>query len=335
MKSIGLSVVGSGVIARKVLKEIAHSSQIVSVYSRNEESSHALAEKYGAKQCGSFEEALMDKNVDCIYVATPHTTHCRYACLALEAGKHVICEKPAAMNQLQLQQMLLLSKLNHVYFGEIMHFRYASVFCYLKGILNSQAYGKLKKVYADIGFDAYALPKRKRLLDPGAGGGALLDIGIYLAALVDFIFENAATSHYTLHVEQNENGVDIEYQLCAQINGVSCEFLCSLKRVLPSAAVFVFEHGQVEIPLFFKPNKLILKTDQGTQLLEKGKFGFQGQFQTAFGDMQRGCRESAAFGHASSYRTICLLDAVRKHGGITYTPDLEQVPYNAAYTIGG
>lgn len=323
MKKIGLSVVGSGVIAKKVLKEIAGICDIISVYSRNETSSLALAEKYGAKPCPSFEGVLTDKNVDCVYIATPHTTHCHYASLALEAGKNVICEKPAAMNRRQMEQMLALSEKNNAYFGEIMHFRYSPVFSQLREILDSQKYGKLIKIQADIGFDAYALPKRKRLLNKEAGGGALLDIGIYIAALADFVFGDMTAQNCSLHVEKNEDGVDVENQLRAQIGGVPCEFLCSLKRVLPSSAVFEFENGQVEIPVFFKPNRLILKNESGTETVEKGKFTSQTQFQKAFEDMLGSCKESRPFHHEASYRTVCLLDEIRKAGGITYAPELE------------
>lgn len=325
MKKIGLSVVGSGFIARKVLKEIAEICEIVSVYSRNEESAQTLAKKYTAKQCLTFEDVLLDKAVDCIYISTPHTSHCRYASLALAAGKNVICEKPAAMNQQQLGQMLSLSRTNNAYFSEIMHFRYTPVFSQLREILDSQVYGNLQKIYADIGFDAYALPKRKRLLNQDAGGGALLDIGIYIAALADFVFGDVDASNCTLQVEKADDGVDVEDYLCADINGVSCTFLCSLKRVLPSSAVFVFENGQVEIPVFFKPNKLIVKTEESAEIIDKGKFSFKTQFQKAFADMQDGCKESIPFNHTASFRTVCLLDTVRKLGEITYPPELEDI----------
>lgn len=325
MKKMNLAVVGSGSIAGKVLKEISGISQIASIYSTNVETADTLAKKYGAKQCFAFEEILTDQNVDCIYVTTPHTSHCHYASLALKAGKHVICEKPAAMNRLQLGQMLDFSASGNAYFGEIMHFRYAPVFRRLREILDAKPYGKLQKIYADIGFDAYSLPKRKRLLYKEAGGGALLDVGIYIAALVDFVFGDTVVCNSKLRVEKTEDGVDVEDQLHAQINGVSCTFLCSLKRVLPSAAVFVFENGQVEIPLFFKPNKLILKDKTGAEILEEGRFRFTVQFQKAFEDMQAGCRESQPYGHLSSYRTVCLLDEVRKQGQITYAPELEAI----------
>lgn len=325
MKKIGLSVIGSGVIAKKVLKEICGLCSVVSVFSRNAASAQLLAEKYGAKPCAAFEDVLTDEAVDCVYVATPHTTHCHYASLALKAGKHVICEKPAAMNQPQLFQMLSFAESNHVYFSEIMHFRYSPVFSRLKEILEAGAYGKLEKVSADIGFDAYSLPKRKRLLSKDAGGGALLDIGIYLAALADFIFGEVYPGCCTLHVEKNGDGVDVEDKLCGEINGVPCEFLCSLKRVLPSAAVLEFEYGKVEIPVFFKPNKLILKSEQGTKTIEKGKFSFQLQFQKAFEDMQEGRKESGPFDHGASGRTAGLLDRIRTQGEIAYAPELERI----------
>lgn len=325
MKDLGLSVIGSGVIARKVIKEISDIVRIVSVYSTNDESSRAIAEKYNARQCSAIEDVLADEDVDCVYISTPHTSHCHYALLALRAGKNVICEKPSAMNGTQMKQILAMSKTNNAYFSEIMHFRYSPVFSYLKNVIDSQVYGKLKKIYADIGFDAYSLPKRKRLLNKNAGGGVLLDIGIYIGSLVDFVFGQTNVDDCSIQVEKNQEDVDVEEKLSVIINKVRCEFLCSFKRVLPSSAVFVFENGEVEIPVFFKPSKLILKNEKNVEIVDIGKFSFKTQFQKAFEDIQNGCNESEPYNHLSSYRTICLLDKVRKYGEITYAPELENI----------
>lgn len=324
MEKTGLAVIGSGIIAGKVLREISDLCRVVSVYSTNEESACILAQKYGAGPAVTFEAVLEDPQVECVYVATPHPSHCRYATLALAAGKGVLCEKPAAMNQLQLRQMLAMAEEHNAYFGEIMHFRFSPVMARLGDLLKLRPYGRMRGVYAEIGFDAYALPKRKRLLDIHAGGGALLDIGIYLAALTDLIFGDAGEEAVRLRVKKSGSGVDVEEELYAVIGGVPCAFRCSLRQVLPSSAVLEFERGRVEIPVFFKPRRLVIKEEYGTQTLDLGRFSMRAQFQRAFDDMRCGHRESGPYDHAASLRTVRRLDRIRECGGIHYPPELEK-----------
>lgn len=109
MNNISLSIIGSGYIARKVLKELSSLCQIVSIYSTNKKTSKEIADKYKIKCCYTYDEILNDENIDCIYIATPHSSHFYYAVRAIKSKKSVICEKPSAINGQQLNYLINLS----------------------------------------------------------------------------------------------------------------------------------------------------------------------------------------------------------------------------------
>ena len=325
MSKIGLAVVGSGYIAKKVIREISEISNVISIYSTNNLSSLAFANKYNAKCCASFDEILLDKNIDCVYIATPHTSHYHYASLSINEGKSVICEKPITINQIQLQNLLLLAQEKNNYFTETMWFRFSPVFYELKRIINFKTFGELQSVKANIGFDAFALPKRKRLLNHEVGGGALFDIGVYLASLCEFVFDELFVECCDIDVELFDNGVDINDKVSAYINGVYCDFECSFNRVLATEAVFEFDNGTIIVPYFFRPSKLIYNSGVVTKTLYEHPFSYRLQFESVFRDIKIGNIESEQYSHKSILTTSQIIENIRKHAKIIYDFDLVEI----------
>lgn len=315
--SIGLSVVGSGYIANKVLKEIYDTCEIISVYSSNFDTAKKISNKYNAKLCKNYDEILKDPSVDCIYITSPHTTHYQYALRAIYANKNVICEKPAAMNKNQLKVLINASKENKIFFCEIMHFRFSYVFNEIKKIITENQLGNLVSIYADIGFDAYLLPKRKRLLDPNLGGGALLDIGIYIASLVEFIFDDFSVENIRFDIEKNDDNIDISDHIYAEINDIFCEFKCSLKEVLKTEVKLIFDNGEISVPMFYVP-KRIVKSENNTCFVTAYEFSYKKQFQINFEEIMNSKIESDYYSHSAMLKTIEIIDSIRNKNGIIY-----------------
>ena len=94
-------ILGTGLIATEFAKALQHvrDAELVSVGSRTQSSSSTFASAHGlARAHGSYEALAADPLVDVVYIATPHTLHCENTLLCLRAGKHVLCEKPFALN---------------------------------------------------------------------------------------------------------------------------------------------------------------------------------------------------------------------------------------------
>ncbi|PVH72480.1 NAD(P)-binding protein [Cadophora sp. DSE1049] len=136
-----------------------------------------------ATQCyGSYAEVYASPSVDIIYIATPHALHLRNALEAISAGKHVLVEKPMALNAAQAAEMIAAARQKGVFLMEGMWTRFMPLTRRFVSLLHEQkAVGDVRRAFCDFGLDMpiQSLPATSRLRDPGLGAGSLLDIGIY------------------------------------------------------------------------------------------------------------------------------------------------------------
>jgi predicted dehydrogenase len=138
-----------------------------------------------AKAYGSYAELVADPNVDIIYVATPHSHHFQNTMLALEAGKHVLCEKAFTVNAKQAKKLVETAKAKKLFLMEAVWTRYFPLSIKIRELVTSGAIGKIHRVSADLSIaeanDAGGLkfPDSNRMVNKDLAGGALLDLGIY------------------------------------------------------------------------------------------------------------------------------------------------------------
>ena len=138
-----------------------------------------------AKAYGSYIELVDDPDVDIIYVATPHSHHFQNAMLALEAGKHVLCEKALTVNAVQAKKLVQTAKAKNLFFMEAVWTRYFPLSIRIREIVTSGGIGKVHRVFSDLSFGAakedgsLGWPDSNRMVNLDLAGGALLDLGIY------------------------------------------------------------------------------------------------------------------------------------------------------------
>jgi dihydrodiol dehydrogenase / D-xylose 1-dehydrogenase (NADP) len=150
------------------------------------------AERFGARlsiprRHGSYEALAADPDVDVIYVATPHNLHCENTLLGLAAGKHVLCEKPFALNAGQAERMVAAARARGLFLMEAMWTRFIPAVREMGRLLAEGLIGEPRLLEADLGFVAPPNPEG-RLFNPALGGGALLDIGIYPVSMAYRLF---------------------------------------------------------------------------------------------------------------------------------------------------
>ncbi|KAH0582907.1 hypothetical protein H2248_010808 [Termitomyces sp. 'cryptogamus'] len=145
--------------AREFINDIAGGDESIKVY-------------------GTYDEVYTDKDVDAIYIGTPHTYHYENALDAMKAGKHVLCEKPVTSNAAELRSLLAAAKEYNVFFMEAMWTRFQPLTLEVKNIIDRGSLGVPVVLHADLSgdFDIYNIPKTHRILDPTLGGGAILDL---------------------------------------------------------------------------------------------------------------------------------------------------------------
>ena len=208
-KQIRWGIIGSGKIANRFASdlELIDGAQLVAVASRSEERAKMFAEVNNVeKYYGSYDALFEDSEVDILYIATPHDSHMEHSINAMNAGKHVLCEKPIAVNKSQLQKMLEASKRNQVFLMEALWTRFNPSMLAVLEEIKSGTIGEVNYINADFCFYKEA-PPESRMFNMNLAGGSLLDVGIYPIFLAYLIFgypkEILATARF------HETGADL------------------------------------------------------------------------------------------------------------------------------
>ncbi|MRG60461.1 gfo/Idh/MocA family oxidoreductase [Agromyces sp. CFH 90414] len=149
------------------------------VGSRRQEAADAFAAEFGIPTAyGSYEQLVADPEVDVVYVSTPHPFHAENAALAIEAGKHVLVEKPFALNAVQARRVADLAAAEGVLVLEAMWTRYLPHMARIREIIAEGTLGDVRTLIVDHSQKLSDDPSH-RLNALELGGGALLDLGIY------------------------------------------------------------------------------------------------------------------------------------------------------------
>ena len=208
MKKIKWGIIGLGGIARKFAKDLnLHSNaDILAVASRNLDKATEFAAEFNALHAyGSYEELLQNKDIDIIYIATPHSHHYENTIMCLNAGHNVLCEKAFAMNSKQVKLMIEKAKEKNLFLMEALWSRFNPAILAAKKEIDDGAIGKLRAVKADFCFN-YPYDLESRLVNKSLAGGALLDIGIYPIFLSYLFFGKPVRMH--VDSEYYPNGAD-------------------------------------------------------------------------------------------------------------------------------
>ena len=128
-------------------------SQVTAVYSRNQEAMEAFCGRWKIpKHYGSIEELAGDKEVDILYLATPHIVHLEHFQRAVEAGKPILCEKPMGMSEEETRQMVRLAEEKGIFLMEGLWTRFFPIYGWLNDLIASGRMGRPYNVMADFSY---------------------------------------------------------------------------------------------------------------------------------------------------------------------------------------
>ncbi|MEV8378212.1 aldo/keto reductase [Kribbella sp. NPDC056861] len=174
-------ILGTGNIASRFASQIPASAtgELAAVGSRSQDSADAFGDKYDIPhRHASYDALLADDTVDAVYLATPHPLHPEWAIKAAEAGKHVLCEKPLAINRSWAAAMIEAAIRNDVFLMEAYMYRCLPQTKLVTQLIRDGAIGKVHQIQASFGFRTAFNPESRIFADDLAGGG-ILDVGGY------------------------------------------------------------------------------------------------------------------------------------------------------------
>ncbi len=209
-QKIKFGVLGSSRVALKGMLPAMHDSELVEIVmigSRSPEKGKGLAHLYGAT-FGSYEDVLRNNKVDAVYICFPNSLHEEWTIRALNAGKHVLCEKPAATTYAAAKRMVEVAKKNNIRLLEGLMFRYHPQHAKVKELINNGTLGDLLKF---DGCFAFALPERSSTaMNKDLGGGSFNDEFCYPVSASRMIFGEEPQEVFCTIKMDPQSGVDVK-----------------------------------------------------------------------------------------------------------------------------
>mmetsp|Transcript_3407 Transcript_3407/g.9853 ORF Transcript_3407/g.9853 Transcript_3407/m.9853 type:complete len:453 (+) Transcript_3407:122-1480(+) len=216
-----------------------------------------FAKRHGfARSYGSYTELADDKEVDIVYVANLHPQHRETAIMFMNAGKHVLCEKPIALNATQTADMIATAKKNGVFLAEGHWDRLFPANQAARALANSGRIGQVRHIEAHFGMNASK--SIERLWQPSQGGGALLDIGVYALSFIQFVYggEEPQKVQATAALQ---GGVDSHgTTLLTFGEGRTATALFSFELGACNTSTIFGSAGRITVPDSHAPSKVIL-----------------------------------------------------------------------------
>jgi predicted dehydrogenase len=319
-------ILGTGKIARRFMQAAFYvpDAQVVAVGSREQHTADQFGAQFGVpKRYGSYDALIGDPEVEIVYVATPHTLHAENTLAALQASKHVLCEKPFTVNAPQAEQVIQAARAAGKFVMDGMWTRCFPVVREIIRRIQTGELGEIRYLQADFGFRPEFNPT-SRLFAPELGGGALLDVGVYPVALAFLVL--GAPKQIVSHATLGATGVD---ELCSMLflyeNGAQAVLSASLQVEMPKQANICGSQARIHMPApWWKPSEAYLVRNDGATehlLYPYEGDGLQFEIRHVHDCLRQGLTESPWMPLDETLGIMRALDTLRAQWGVRYPSD--------------
>jgi predicted dehydrogenase len=249
-------IMGAGGIARVFANGVRFSrtGRVVAVASRTAGRGEALAQDFSIPRChASYEDLLADTDVDAVYISLIHPHHARWAIEAAKAGKHILVEKPIAMNSIEAASMIEAAQRHDVFLMEAFMYRCHPQMARLAELIRGGAVGDVLMIRATF---SYAAPydESSRAYDKKLGGGGILDVGCYPASMSRFIAGAAIGKPFADPVRIKACGVlgptGVDMYTAAAVEfpgGIIAELACGVACQVPAEVTVTGSKGRLSV----------------------------------------------------------------------------------------
>jgi predicted dehydrogenase len=316
-------IIGPGKIAERFAQcvDVVEGASIHAVASRNPDRGKKFAKRHKvAVVYSSYEELVSDPEIDVVYIATPHNFHYENTKLCLEAGKHVLCEKPLTVNANQSERLIALAREKQLFLMEAMWTYFLPIYSVVRQWLDTGKIGEITFMTSTFGF----IPNRdpdSRLFNPRLAGGTLLDIGIYNLAVSRWVVGQEVQS-FDVRGLIGKTGVDEHVSATLEFEeDVISQFTCTFLSNTYNDFVIYGTKGHIRVhPNFWGATKATLFTGRRKKTVEKPmrSTGFEYEIEEVGRCLRAGLIESPVMTHEKALASMELMDAIRASIGLTY-----------------
>jgi predicted dehydrogenase len=254
---VRFGVLGAANIGRKVIPGINASAmcRVNAVASRDLSKAEAYAKELSIPRAyGSYEELLGDPDIDAVYIPLPNHMHAEWSIAAVRAGKHVLCEKPLAMNALEAESIMRAAAEADRYVVEAFMYRLHPSWVRVKELVDSGRIGELLNVQSFFSYFNDDPDNIRNQVE--VGGGALYDIGCYCINLSRFLYGSEPVVE-SATIQSDETGTDVVTSAIMSFDPGTATFTCST-RLEDDQRVHIYgSKGRIsiEIPFNIPPDQ--------------------------------------------------------------------------------
>ena len=320
-KTVRWGVLGLGNIAKKFADDIKFvpDCKLEAVASSDKARAKNFANIYKVNRFyDNYDDLFKDSEVDIIYIASLNNNHYKHSVNAIKHSKAVLCEKPLAINESQVKDLVYLSNERGVFLMEALWTRFNPVFDQLLRWISEGQIGKIKYIYASFSFNGTDRSRDSRLFNLEKGGGSLLDIGIYP------LFLSYQLLGYPISIIsdsiKSETGVDKQMAMIFSYKDSQALLYSSFSHNEDMQAKICGEKGEIYIDSRWHESKTITLSNN-KKIKKKIEFMGKGYFYEIM-ESNKCIREkrieSNKWTHKNSLELVKLMDTVRAQNNIKY-----------------
>ncbi len=323
---IRFGIVGTGTIAHRFANAIKNVSnaELVAVASRTKVNAEKFGDEFNIPvRFDSYDKMAQSDVIDAAYIAVPHSGHIGCSCLMMNNGKHVLCEKPMAVNTSEAVEMFRCAKENNVLLMEAMWARLVPGTLKMLELVKN---GILGEILAVEGKFCYAMDEDEmdhHVFKPENGGGSLLDVGVYGLNFASWYLGKEVTQINAQADYYNET----DSHTCVLLkynNGAIADVSSATLLRKPNEGFIYGSKGYAYLQRFYAPQEIRLQFNNGeteTISVPYAGNGFEEQI-THFSDcVLRGLKESPVVTPEQTLFITKQMDEIRQIIGVTYPQD--------------
>ena len=314
---------GAGGIAASMAADLHHGNNMLSaVAARDADRAAAFAARFGASHShGDYLSVVEDPEVDIVYIATTHPFHREQALMAIDAGKHVLIEKPLTLNASHAREVLTAASDKGVFAMEAVWMRANPLILKAQELVAQGVIGDVVAVHADFSIEVGFDPAH-RLFDLANGGGALLDLGVYPMHLASLFLGRPDTQQVlgTLSPTGSDATVALQW---GYDSGATAQLRCATTAWTPGRATIAGTAGSISVePWFLNPRRLVVTTSEGESRVDGEETAYGPQIEEVERCLRAGVLESPRVPHADTIAILELIDQARADLGVRYPAEV-------------
>ena len=325
-RKIRFGIVGTGTIAHRFAEAIKNvdNAELVAVASRTKEN----AEKFGCEfdipaRFDSYEKMALSDVIDAAYIAVPHSGHIGCSCLMMNNGKHVLCEKPMAVNSKEAEEMFRCAKENNVLLMEAMWARLVPGTIKMLELIKNGVLGEILGVEGKFCYSMDEDEMGHHVFKRENGGGSLLDVGVYG---LNFASWYLGKDVETINAQSDiYNGVDSHTCVLLKYkNGAIADISSAILLRKPNEGYVYGNKGYARLLRFYAPQEIDIYLNNGETVKIPVPYagnGFEEQIAHFSECVSKGLKESPIVTHEQTLYITKQMDKIRKITGVEYPQD--------------